>query len=123
MQVCVARGITIIRGNITRNHVHLLKQLKNKSLFKSAIMQQSMRKIFVDGMDTADEQHSLDSGGDRDGGAGLQLIPPLPTQEEQQNTIQEAEDEKASAFAISQEYSYEKTAETYVQIYKSLLKK
>ena len=27
------------------------------------------------------------------------------------------------AFAISQEYSYEKTAETYVQIYKSLLKK
>ena len=27
------------------------------------------------------------------------------------------------AFAISQEYSYAKTAETYVQIYKSLLKK
>ena len=24
MQGCVARGITIIRGNITRNHVHLL---------------------------------------------------------------------------------------------------
>ena len=24
MEGCVARGITIIRGNITRNHVHLL---------------------------------------------------------------------------------------------------
>ena len=56
-----------------------------------------------DGMDPADEQHPLYSGGDRDDGAYLQLTPSLPTEEEQQNTIQKAEDEKASAFAISQE--------------------
>ena len=42
-----------------RNHVHLLKQLKNKSLFKSAIMQQSMRKIFVDGMMVSDLKSSV----------------------------------------------------------------
>lgn len=56
-----------------------------------------------DEMGADDEQHQERSGGDRPDGAGLQLREPLPTVEEQQNTIAEAEAEKASAFAISQE--------------------
>lgn len=50
-----------------------------------------------------DEQHQEPGGGDRDGGADLQLTEPLPSVEEQQNTIMEAEAETASAFAVSQE--------------------
>ncbi len=50
-----------------------------------------------------DEQYQKSGGGDRDDGAGLQLTEPLPSVEEQQNTIMEAEAETASAFAVSQE--------------------
>lgn len=49
------------------------------------------------------EQHQEPGGGDRDDGADLQLTEPLPSVEEQQNTITEAEAETASAFAVSQE--------------------
>ena len=59
--------------------------------------------IGSDEMGADDEQHQERSGGDRPDGAGLQLREPLPTVEEQQNTIAEAEAKKASAFAISQE--------------------
>ena len=51
-----------------------------------------------------DEQHQGVGGGKGAGGVNLhQLSAPLPTEEEQQQTIQTAEDEKSSAFAISQE--------------------
>ena len=59
--------------------------------------------IGSDEMGADDEQHQERSGGDRPDGAGLQLREPLPTVEEQQDIIEEAEAEKASAFAISQE--------------------
>ncbi len=56
-----------------------------------------------DGMGSGDEPYPQRSGGDSPDGADLQLSDNLPTVEEQQATIQEAEAEKASAFAISQE--------------------
>ena len=50
-----------------------------------------------------DEQHSQFGGGNGPAGADLQLTEPLPTEEEQKETIAEAEAEQASAFVISQE--------------------
>ena len=55
-----------------------------------------------DGLGGSDEQHPGGSGGDRDAGADLRVTP-LPTEEEQQNKITQAEAGKASAFSISQE--------------------
>lgn len=42
-----------------RNHVHLLKQLKTDTLFKEALLQNSLRKIFTDGMSLCDLQRSV----------------------------------------------------------------
>ena len=53
-----------------------------------------------DALGTADEQHQERSGGDRSEGGGLCVIPP---EAEQKMIIAEAEDKKASAFAIAQE--------------------
>ena len=51
-----------------------------------------------------DEQYQSVSGGSGNGGDRVrQLTDTLPTEEEQQQAIEEAEDEKSSAFAISQE--------------------
>ncbi len=50
-----------------------------------------------------DEQHKSGSGGNRSEGADLQLIPKLPSPEEQQDMIAEAEAKNASAFTISME--------------------
>ena len=55
-----------------------------------------------DGLGGGDEQHPGGSGRDRDAGADLRVTP-LPTEEEQQNKITQAEARKASAFSISQE--------------------
>ena len=55
-----------------------------------------------DGLGGSDEQHPGGSGGDRDAGADLRVTS-LPTEEEQQNKITQAEAGKASAFSISQE--------------------
>ena len=49
-----------------------------------------------------DERDPSPGGGDRDAGSDLR-IEPFPTEEEQKNMITEAEEEKASAFVISQE--------------------
>lgn len=49
-----------------------------------------------------DEQHQGGSGGTGTAGPGVRISGALPTQEEQQQAIQEAEDEKSSAFSISQ---------------------
>ena len=59
--------------------------------------------IEPDALDTADKQYPADSGGDRDAGADLQLIPTLPSIEEQLQNIEEAEEAKTFAFSISQE--------------------
>ncbi len=56
-----------------------------------------------DDMGGADEQHPQLGGGDGDERADLPVIDDLPTVEEQQNILTEAEEDKASAFAISQE--------------------
>ena len=56
-----------------------------------------------DGVAGADEQPSQRSRGDSDAGAGDELSSELPTVEQQQEIIQEAELEKSSAFAITQE--------------------
>lgn len=56
-----------------------------------------------DGLGAGDEQYSERSGGDDSDGADLQLTEVLPSVEEQQVNIQEAEVESASAFAFSQE--------------------
>ncbi len=50
-----------------------------------------------------DEQLQGSGGGSGDEGAGVRLNEPLPTEEEQQQAIEEAEDEQSSAFVISQE--------------------
>ncbi len=50
-----------------------------------------------------DEQHSSVGGGSSAGGVGVHLSASLPTEEEQKEAIQAAEDETSSAFAISQE--------------------
>ncbi|WP_366946654.1 LPD25 domain-containing protein, partial [uncultured Oscillibacter sp.] len=50
-----------------------------------------------------DEQLQGSGGGSGDEGAGVRLNEPLPTEEEQRQAIEEAEDEQSSAFAISQE--------------------
>ena len=42
-----------------RNYVHLLKQLKSESVFKCAILQQSLHKIFIDGMPLSDLKRSV----------------------------------------------------------------
>jgi N12 class adenine-specific DNA methylase len=54
-----------------------------------------------DGLGGPHEQPEASGGGDGPGGADLQLT--LPTVEEQQNSIKEAEEEKSSAFHIPQE--------------------
>ena len=56
-----------------------------------------------DAVGDADEQHPQLGGGDGAERADLPLIDGLPTVEEQQNIIAEAEEDKTSAFAISQE--------------------
>lgn len=53
------------------------------------------------GLDGAHEQSETSGGGNGTGGAGIQLTL-FPTVEEQQNIIRQAEDEKSSAFSISQ---------------------
>ena len=55
-----------------------------------------------DGMGAEDELYSGFGGGDHSQGTHLQLTL-LPTVEEQQNTIEQAEAEKAPAFVVSQE--------------------
>ena len=50
-----------------------------------------------------DEQLQGSGGGSGDEGAGVRLNEPLPTEEEQRQAIEEAEDEQSSAFVISQE--------------------
>ena len=50
-----------------------------------------------------DEQHSSVGGGSGAGGVGVHLSASLPTEEEQKEAIQAAEDETSSAFTISQE--------------------
>ena len=55
-----------------------------------------------DGMAAGDEQHPGIGGGDRDSGADLRVAS-LPTEEEQRDSIAEAEAERASAFSISKE--------------------
>ena len=67
-----------------------------------------LESIGSDALGAEDEQHPERSGGNGSDGADLQLseeVPhePLPTVEEQQNRIEEAEADKSSAFAISQE--------------------
>ncbi len=42
-----------------RNHVHLLKQLKTAAAFKEFLLQQSLRKVFVDGKNVDDLLMSL----------------------------------------------------------------
>ena len=64
--------------------------------------------IGSDALGAENEQHPERSGGNGSDGADLQLNEeaphePLPTVEEQQNRIEEAEVDKSSAFAISQE--------------------
>ena len=54
------------------------------------------------GLDRAHEQPQAPSGGKRTGGTDLQLTL-LPTEEHQIETIEQAEDEKSSAFSIPQE--------------------
>ena len=54
-----------------------------------------------DGLDRTHEQPETSGGGNGTGGAGIQLTL-FPTVEEQQNIIRQAEDEKSSAFSISQ---------------------
>ncbi len=49
-----------------------------------------------------DEQSPGLGGGSGDEGAGLRISDPLPTEEEQRQAIQAAEDERSSAFSISQ---------------------
>ncbi len=56
-----------------------------------------------DEMDGADEQHQGGSGGNGAERAGLQLTDALPTEAEQKQEIARAEDDKSSAFVISQE--------------------
>ena len=56
------------------------------------------------GLGGTDERDQSPGGRDRDAGADLRVTPgPLPTEEEQRNTIAEAEADRASAFAISQQ--------------------
>ena len=42
-----------------RNYVHLLKQLKSEAAFKESLMSQSLRKVFVDGMNIDELLKSL----------------------------------------------------------------
>ena len=62
-----------------------------------------------DGLGRRDEQHQGQGGGNRPAGSDLRLEdypegePLFPSEDEQQNTIAEAEADKASAFVISQE--------------------
>lgn len=42
-----------------RNYVHLLKQLKSEAAFKESLMSQSLRKVFIDGMNIDELLKSL----------------------------------------------------------------
>jgi N12 class adenine-specific DNA methylase len=61
---------------------------------------ESIRPDEVGGLD---EQHQGVGGGSGADGDRVRLSDPLPTEEEQRQAIKEAEDEKSSAFAVSQE--------------------
>jgi N12 class adenine-specific DNA methylase/adenine-specific DNA methylase len=59
--------------------------------------------IGSDALGGDDEQYQESGRGSGNGGSDLQLSDTIPTEEEQQNIIAEAEAERASAFSISQE--------------------
>ena len=82
-----------------------------------------------DAVGDADEQHPQLGGGDGADRADLPVIDDLPTVEEQQNIIAEAEEDKTSAFAISQEdidavlLSGSAVSDGKLRIYEQFLKK
>jgi hypothetical protein len=68
----------------------------------SAGSERSTESIRSDGVGAADEQHPALGGGVDTGGADLQLIPSFPTEAEQMSLIEQAEENKTSAFSLPQ---------------------